>query len=243
MCAHQNKPFLSPFQYTLANAWWPVYLLTFLVARTLASYKSYSPTISWVWNLKNSFHLVAPNSFKTLTWLAVMSHSGNNMQSSILACTKILIQEPHQQVSFGASTAEVVSNWLHPLLYTPRTMKIRTWFDSLFYSPQNLQYSQASDSNGHPLWLTFQQTRDNRTNLCQIPLVWLLTSLKWITVYSFLMNDHVPSQARELIRTETCLKVSIPRSVWPYLHFITSLTSVTDTLYAVWGLKALTRAC
>ena len=45
-----------------------------------------------------------------------VTDSGNNMQSSILECTKILIQEIHQQVSLGACTAEVVSIWLLPIL-------------------------------------------------------------------------------------------------------------------------------
>jgi hypothetical protein len=45
----------------------------------------------------------------------LFSDSGNNLQSSILTCTKKLIQEPHQQVSLSASTAEIVGNWLLPL--------------------------------------------------------------------------------------------------------------------------------
>ena len=40
--------------------------------------------------------------------------SGNNLQSSILACTKNLLLEFHQEVSLSASTYEVVSNWLLP---------------------------------------------------------------------------------------------------------------------------------
>jgi len=45
-----------------------------------------------------------------------VTDSGTNMQSSILASAKILIQETHQQVSLGACTAEVVSIWLLPIL-------------------------------------------------------------------------------------------------------------------------------
>jgi len=45
----------------------------------------------------------------------LFSDSGNNLQSSIPTCTKNLTQEPHQQVSLSASTAEIVSNWLLPL--------------------------------------------------------------------------------------------------------------------------------
>jgi len=44
-----------------------------------------------------------------------VTDSGNNMQSSILTCTKNTIRELHQEVSLSASTVHVVSNWLLPL--------------------------------------------------------------------------------------------------------------------------------
>jgi hypothetical protein len=53
----------------------------------------------------------------------LFSGSGNNLQSSILTCTKNLTQEPHQQVSLSASTAEIVSNWLLPL--SMQTMNLK----------------------------------------------------------------------------------------------------------------------
>jgi hypothetical protein len=43
------------------------------------------------------------------------NYNYNNLQSTILACTKKLIQESHQQVSLSTSMAEVKSNWLLPL--------------------------------------------------------------------------------------------------------------------------------
>jgi hypothetical protein len=53
-----------------------------------------------------------------------VTDSGNNMQSSILACAKNIIQEPHQQISLSASMAEIVSKWLLQLP-TQTTMKTR----------------------------------------------------------------------------------------------------------------------
>jgi len=45
-----------------------------------------------------------------------VTYSGNNMQASILAGAKNLLQEPLQEVRLSAATYEVVSNWLLPLL-------------------------------------------------------------------------------------------------------------------------------
>jgi hypothetical protein len=42
-----------------------------------------------------------------------VTNCGNNLHSCILACTKNLIQAPHQEVS--ASTAAAVSKWLLPM--------------------------------------------------------------------------------------------------------------------------------
>jgi len=44
-----------------------------------------------------------------------VTNCGNNLHSCILACTKNLIQAPHQEVSLSASTAEAVSKWLLPM--------------------------------------------------------------------------------------------------------------------------------
>jgi hypothetical protein len=53
-----------------------------------------------------------------------VTDSGNNMQSSILACAKNIIQEPNQENSLSASTAEVANNWLLQLPMQT-TMKTR----------------------------------------------------------------------------------------------------------------------
>jgi hypothetical protein len=52
-----------------------------------------------------------------------VTDSGNNMQSSSLACAKNIIQEPHQEISLSASMAEAVSNWL---LQLPMQTTIKT---------------------------------------------------------------------------------------------------------------------